>query len=86
MVGVIPLWLFWRRSTLHNRIDEFLLSRPDILGALRAGGWGLVATLLFNDSGGVACLFFFGAMALVLLHEMVRSECASSRLTLAMSV
>jgi len=53
---------------------------------LNAGAWGLVGTLLFNDSGGVAFLFFFGAMALVLLHEMVRTECVSSRLTSAMSV
>jgi hypothetical protein len=86
IVGLIPLWIFWRRSALKVHADEFLLSRQELHGALNAGAWGLVGTLLFNDSGGVAFLFFFGAMALVLLHEMVRTECVSSRLTSAMSV
>jgi hypothetical protein len=78
-LGFIPLVVFWRRSNLRARIDEYLIARPDLAGALQAGGWGLVASLLYNDSGGVAFLFFFGAMALVLLHEMVKFECVSSR-------
>jgi hypothetical protein len=84
-VGLVPLYFFWNRSALRGRVNMYLSSRPQLTGALRAGGWGLVATLLYNDSGGVAFLFFFGAMALVLLHEMVNSACVSSRSTSAMS-
>lgn len=79
MIGIFPLWLFWRRTRLKSNVDDFLLSRQQLHGALESGAWGLLASLLYNDSGGVAFLFFFGAMALVLLHEMVKSECVSSR-------
>jgi hypothetical protein len=84
ILGLIPLWIFWQRSILRSRVEDFLVSRPELEETLRAGGWGLLATLLYNDSGGVAFLFFFGAMALILMHEMVRQECVSSRLTSVM--
>jgi len=86
IIGLIPLWIFWQRSLFKSRVEDFLLMKPELGAALGAGAWGLLAALLFNDSGGVAFLFFFGAMALVLLHEMVWSECVSSRLMSAMSV
>jgi hypothetical protein len=78
-VAVIPLWIFWLRSRLRERVANYLATRQEMSGAFSAGYWALIAGLLFNDSGGVACLFIFGATSLVLLHELVRSECVYSR-------
>jgi hypothetical protein len=77
--AIAPLWLFWRRSRLRGSVMLYLETRPSLAGALGAGFWSLIAVLLFNDSGGVALLFLFGAMSLVILHELVRSQCVYSR-------
>ena len=76
--GLVLLWIYWRRSALKGRVEAFLASRQILADTLRSGGWGLAASLLFNDSGGVAFLFYFCTMALFVLHEMVRTICDSS--------
>jgi hypothetical protein len=79
VAALVLLMIIWRKTPLSDRVKTFLAARNSFASTLAAGGWALLAALLFNDSGSVAVVFMFGAMSLVLLNEMVNASCASSR-------
>jgi hypothetical protein len=71
LAGLVLTYLIWRRSDLPKDMAAFLQDRPNLAIGLRAGAWGILATLIFNDSGTVAAFFLFGVLAISFLHEML---------------
>ena len=86
--GIISLgllFILWLRSGLRKRVGAFLGTRAPLRRALVAGLWGMLACVLFNDSGAAAMLLMGGILALSLLHEMLTELiCAYSPSTSAM--
>ncbi len=79
------LFILWLRSGLRERVGAFLGTRAFLRRALVAGLWGMLACVLFNDSGAAAMLLMGGILALSLLHEMLTELiCAYSPSTSAM--
>jgi hypothetical protein len=86
IAGATIVAVLWLRSGLRRRAVAMLTERPDLRRALISGLWGILAALLFNDSGAVAALLLFGCMAISLLHELLgETECVSSPSMSAMS-
>ncbi len=74
------------RRLLLGQIRDYLGPRPREAAILRAGLWGCLVALLFNDSGVVAAILILQCLALALLHGLYGEVlCASSDSTLAMS-
>jgi len=71
LIGLVITYLIWRRSHLPEEMRAYLHWRPNLAIALQAGVWGILATVLFNDSGTVAAFFLFGVLAISFLHEML---------------
>jgi hypothetical protein len=70
-IGMIPVWFLWQKTSLKNRVREYLATNPVLGAVMRAGIAGSTAALLFNDSGFVAFVFLFGCLSLTLMHEML---------------
>jgi hypothetical protein len=77
LAGVAIVTAIWIRSDLRVRVAESLEHRPDLRVAVSSGLWGMLAAVLFNDSGAVAALLLFGVIGLGLLHEMFVQPCES---------
>jgi hypothetical protein len=76
-VGMIPVWLLWKRTTLRDRVREHLAADPLYNGLVRVAIGTSAAALLFNDSGFVAMVFIFLAPAVTLIHEMLSAPSKS---------
>ena len=65
------------RRLLWRQVLAYLSDRPRETAALKAGLWGCLVALLFNDSGIVAAILILQCLALMLLHGLygkTRSE------------
>lgn len=88
LAGLGLTYAIWRRSKLPEQMKAYLSNRPALALTLRAGAWGVLACVLFNDSGTVAAFFLFGVLILSFLHEMLpgpisRDPALNSRTILA---
>ena len=64
LMGLILRRLLWRQVT------AYLSTRPRETAILKAGLWGCLVALLFNDSGVVAAILILQCLALLLLHGL----------------
>ena len=58
------------RGLLRRQVTVYLSERPRDLAVLKAGLWGCLVALLFNDSGIVAAILILQCLALMLLHGL----------------
>ena len=58
------------RRLLRRQVAAYLTARPRELAVLKAGLWGCLVALLFNDSGIVAAILILQCLALLLLHGL----------------
>ncbi|MGI4790837.1 MAG: hypothetical protein ACRYFS_18555, partial [Janthinobacterium lividum] len=58
------------RKLLWHQVTEYLSTRPRETAILKAGLWGCLVALLFNDSGIVAAILILQCLALMLLHGL----------------
>ncbi len=63
-MGLVIRKLLWRQVT------AYLSDRPREMAVLKAGLWGCLVALLFNDSGIVAAILILQCLALLLLHGL----------------
>ena len=63
-IGFVIRKLLWRQVT------AYLSGRPQETAILKAGLWGCLVALLFNDSGIVAAILILQCLALTLLHGL----------------
>ncbi len=61
---------FVLRKLLWAQVTAYLSARPRETAVLKAGGWGCLVALLFNDSGIVAAILIVQCLALLLLHGL----------------
>ena len=61
------------RRLLWRQVLAYLSNRPMETAALKAGLWGCLVALLFNDSGIVAAILILQCLALMLLHGLYES-------------
>lgn len=85
LAAMIPISVIWRKTPLAERARLYLADRPRVNAIMRAGIGASVPTLLFNDSGIVAIVFIFGAVATNLLYELLGEACESLPSMSAMS-
>ena len=72
-IGTVLRRLLWRQVTVY------LSARPRELAVLKAGMWGCLVALLFNDSGIVAAILILQCLALMLLHGLYGEEAEGAR-------
>ena len=72
LLGLLALGLlgFALRQLLRRQIAAYLAARPREAAIYRAGLWGGLVALLFNDSGIVAAILILQCLALALLHGL----------------
>ena len=58
------------RKLLWRQVTAYLRERPCETAILKAGLWGCLVALLFNDSGIVAAILILQCLALMLLHGL----------------
>jgi hypothetical protein len=58
------------RKLLWTQVTAYLRARPGETAILKAGLWGCLVALLFNDSGIVAAILILQCLALMLLHGL----------------
>ena len=58
------------RRLLWRQVTAYLSDRPRETAVLKAGLWGCLVALLFNDSGIVAAILILQCLALMLLHGL----------------
>ncbi len=58
------------RRLLRRQVTAYLRDRPRETAVLKAGLWGCLVALLFNDSGIVAAILILQCLALMLLHGL----------------
>jgi len=62
------------RKLLWRQVTAYLRDRPRETAVLKAGLWGCLVALLFNDSGIVAAILILQCLALMLLHGLYLEE------------
>ncbi len=62
------------RRLLWRQVTAYLSERPRETAVLKAGLWGCLVALLFNDSGIVAAILILQCLALLLLHGLYGEE------------
>ena len=61
------------RKLLWHQVAAYLSDRPRETAVLKAGLWGCLIALLFNDSGIVAAILILQCLVLMLLHGLYRA-------------
>ncbi len=62
------------RRLLWRQVLAYLSDKPRETAVLKAGLWGCLVALLFNDSGIVAAILILQCLALMLLHGLYEKE------------
>jgi hypothetical protein len=72
LLGLLAFALlgFALRKLLWGQVTAYLSVRPCETAVLKAGLWGCLVALLFNDSGIVAAILILQCLALMLLHGL----------------
>ena len=62
------------RKLLWTQVTVYLSQKPGETAILKAGLWGCLVALLFNDSGIVAAILILQCLALMLLHGLYSED------------
>ena len=67
------------RKLLWRQVTTYLHGRPRETAVLKAGLWGCLVALLFNDSGIVAAILILQCLVLMLLHGLYEEHRSEDR-------